>query len=215
MKIRNKRIMTALVAVFAAVFLAGSAFALTARGPLVFQGTAAVDTTLQLVILNGPVPGTFIATHTNWTNVPTTAVASDVKGPGFSTVTISMDFSNVLTGRARVTVPVRNTGSVPVIIDDVNVDLVGNDVIYEFENGDVIRLLDLFDITTIWSMGGPTGLVINALDAEGTVFQPHPTNHHSGVVTIEFEFDATDFPGYSIIGELDFTVTVSYSAHLS
>ena len=55
MKSKNKKLMTALVAVFMLVFVSGSAFALMSSGPLVFNGVANIDATLELLIVESDI----------------------------------------------------------------------------------------------------------------------------------------------------------------
>ena len=59
MNTRNKKLMTTLIAIFTLVVVAGSAFAFTSAGPLVFRGQANVDARLQLQIVDYSVNHSF------------------------------------------------------------------------------------------------------------------------------------------------------------
>lgn len=52
MKLKNRKLINTLVACFVVVLMAGTAFAFVSQGPLVFQGTANVDASLTVEIVD-------------------------------------------------------------------------------------------------------------------------------------------------------------------
>lgn len=57
MNLRNKKLINTLVAAFVVVVMAGSAFAFTSQGALIFEGTTTIDARLELAIVSGEMTG--------------------------------------------------------------------------------------------------------------------------------------------------------------
>ena len=110
MKAKNKKFMTALVAVFMLVFVSGSAFALMSSGPLVWNGTATVDVTLELMIVDSAV------TH-NAVSAKITPDNSNI-GSGVKYIVFEVDFDQH--GQAaKFDFTYENVGTVPAQITNV------------------------------------------------------------------------------------------------
>ena len=116
MRIRNKRLVTTLVAAFLVVVMAGTAFAFSSNGPLSFEGTATVNADLELSIVGGRLA------HPDF-HERYDATASIVHPynlvPGVKEAQFNVGFT-------RPTPPiifyfdVRNTGTMPAVITGVN-----------------------------------------------------------------------------------------------
>jgi hypothetical protein len=70
MRIKNKKRLNTIIAVFVAVFAAGGAFAFVSAGPLLFSGTAAVDAELAVHIVHSETRP-FVDTHNLFANYTT------------------------------------------------------------------------------------------------------------------------------------------------
>ena len=117
MKMRNRKLLTTLVAIFTFVLLAGSAFAFTSQGPLIFQGTATVDASLELSIVEGVLGSPDLHERYNATArviQPTYGFRQGVREAnfevGFTRPTPSIPFHFT----------VENTGTLPAVITGVN-----------------------------------------------------------------------------------------------
>ena len=110
MKIRNKRLMTMLVATFAVVFLAGSAFAFRADGPLSFAGTANIDARLQLSIVE------YEFAFDRYSDDVEIVTAL---GEGVRNVEFTMEFTRP--ARRSVDFYVENTGTMPAQLHAANI----------------------------------------------------------------------------------------------
>jgi len=107
---RNKKRITAIVAAFMVVLLAGSAFALVSTGPLVFNGTAAVDAVLRLEIV-----------HDDITVDDTGTATLSMSNPGivgYKRADFTMSF-NTPGQVVEFDFIVENVGTTPAEIDDI------------------------------------------------------------------------------------------------
>jgi hypothetical protein len=192
MKIRNKKRTNILLAAFLTVFMAGAAFAFTAQSPLVFQGTANVDASLQLVIMHD--------TDDLFNQVRATGPATfemvTPKGPGYAQIDLTLDFTDVTNALGGYFIPIRNTGSIPVVITDVNLINWVNPYI-----GWDTYLYDLITISTEFQRA-------DAADAVGNVLQPG----EGAMLLASFNFDASEFEGWYIDdATIEFRVEVEYA----
>jgi hypothetical protein len=189
MKIKNKKKMNVIIAAFMTVFMVGAAFAFTAQSNLIFQGTATVDASLQLVIMHD----TDDVINQVRATGPATFEVSQVKGPGYAQIDLTLDFTDVVNALGGYFIPVRNTGSLPVVI--TGLDLVNwvNPYI-----GWGTYLYDLITITTSIEEG----------DAIGMVIQPG----EGFMLIASFNFDASDFDGWYIDNAvLEFRLELEYA----
>ena len=125
MKIRNKKIMTTLIAIFAVVFMAGSAFAFSGQG-LTFIGTANVDASLELLITGAR------ATDGQWT--VDARIVGDYEN--VREVNFAMDFT-APDQRAAFAFDITNVGTMPAHIYAVNI---AEEIFSEY-HGDILEQL--------------------------------------------------------------------------
>ena len=189
MKLRNKRLVTALVAAFAVVFMAGSAFAFVSNGALVFTGTANIDAHLQLTITEANV------TDGDWT------VDARVDDHTDRAVNFSADFF-APNQRAAWAFVVENTGTMPALITDAPIEAIEN-FIYGGQNFDMSNQ----EVRFAWGQSAP-------IQDWNEVPTPQVVPVGESItlfVAVDFmPHGPSDFAGHVLYGAVTNTLSLSY-----
>jgi len=193
MKTGNKRLI-AFVAILAALFLAGSAFAFAAAGPLLFQGAANVDAALSVEIVHAEIAA--INPHPNFGfgNSAEVTVSPDGR-----TAYFNIAFTQVMQS-ADFRVRIENTGTMPAEMHDV-LALIENSI----PGLDI--LLTASVLTGIVPPQGPAIIGMPIANFQGHVLQPG--EHALVMVLTTLNFDPS-FTGSYINNYAAFRLELNY-----
>ena len=198
MKLRNKRLVTALVAIFTVVFIAGSAFAFSGNGPLEFRGTANVEASLQLEIVDYEVVRSYGLN-------PEVAITGDNRVANFS---VNFDQPRQ---RAEFKFTVENTGTMPAHFTGADFA----DPIVNLDHNATIDLELFEDLVVRYAWGQEQAWM--PLPQEGLVLNVG----EQIVISVMMDFfhqyppSLQGFDGSFINGYVENTLTLSYNFPLS
>ena len=218
MKIRNKRLMTILVTAFAVVFMAGSAFAFTMRGPLVFQGTANVNALLELSIVevtNEPAQSVL-----NRYNATAVVIHPYAFAPGNKLAMFEVGFTRP-TPQLIFEFRVENTGSMPAVITGVDISKMldgmplADHPDYAFWSQTTAHGIPFSVVAHLWSTDEQNWS--NVTDEEGRVLQPGESSYVRASVRFLSGWGAADLPlidRYEIVAQFQSTLSLAYAPYL-
>ena len=214
MKIRNKRLTSVLISIFAIVFMAGSAFAFTAEGPLRFAGTSNVEANLELVIVRGYAEPT-------WDNITRARVPTTIEGSNHernnpwtgSERSVEFETSFNRAGQAsNFFFTVENMGTMPAVIESIDVV---NTVLdgYRYDPDELVEVLNQY-----WHANRGHWSEIPNGTATPIVVQPGETVIISTTVQFLFRMSVAEIEALNLGPYLDATfrseLTLNYRMYL-